>query len=456
MAPSTETLALTRRIVAEYETIGDNAGRDKFRHIKNAIIKSLVASAADDRFPAIRALSGALGVTPVPVQKAVTELIAENRLYSKGRVGLFVKTPTAGISRNTAVGQKVNFDILFNEKSEYIHGMMVPLLERLRKQLSRLEIGLFFEPDAKDSFDIYIQNELPPETVPLNLADSVRHEIRRGNLVLSDPCTAPLANQTHYFIWNRDLLKKKKVPEPAYATFAEQREYFHLLNRSFEIPVLSWLRPDYLIGKRITEILGILKSGCSCDAPEAADTVHLLNEIQEFCGCWEYEKTNHAVNSFLHGKRPGMILPTTSLFSLKPAIKNFELGYYHMVGHDDALILVPVPIKMPARYDAFYEGVQIMKALQSEEIQRIFWEEDYVTVHGKGKHLPDSLQHAGQDASVILCGNDRDSYLRHTVMHREMLMTGIYRKDHRAAIENIFDYSHSIANNFQEDDVYGK
>ena len=199
MAPSDETLALSKRIAAEYKAVGDDAGHDKFRRIKKAVVKSLVASAANDRFPTIRALSEALGVTPVPVQKAVTELIAENRLYSNGRVGVFVKTPTAGISPNPTVEQKANFDILFNERAEQIHGMMIPVLEMLRRHLSRLEISLFYEPDARSSYDLYIQNGLPPEAVPLNLADSVRHEIARGNLVLSDSHTAPFGESDLLF-----------------------------------------------------------------------------------------------------------------------------------------------------------------------------------------------------------------------------------------------------------------
>ncbi len=214
MVPSDDTLALTKRIASEYAALGDDAGRDKFRRIKSAIIKSLVSSAVEDRFPTIRSLSENLGVTPVPVQKAVTELIAENRLYSNGRVGLFVKTPTADISSNSSVEPRYCFDILFNEQSEHIHGLMIQVLAVLREQLSRLEISLLYEPGARNSYDLYIQNELPPETAPLDLADSVRHEVARGTLVLSDAHTAPLANKTYYFIWNRDLLRKKKVPVP--------------------------------------------------------------------------------------------------------------------------------------------------------------------------------------------------------------------------------------------------
>ncbi len=108
---------------------------------------------------------------------------------------------------------------------------------------------------------------------------------------------------------------------------------------------------------------------------------------------------------------------------------------------------------MPARYDAFYEGVQILKVLQSEEVQRVFWEEDYITVHGKGKHLPGALSHAAQKASIILFGDDRDSYLRHTVLRYEMLMTGVYKKERKTAIENIFEYSHAIIRNFQDGDI---
>ncbi len=91
--------------------------------------------------------------------------------------------------------------------------------------------------------------------------------------------------------------------------------------------MLSWLRPDYLVGRRFSDLLPILKSGCSCGAPEALDTVRLLNDVLEFCDLWEYEKDSHAVNSFLHGVRPGMVIPTTSLFGVRPSIKRFERGY---------------------------------------------------------------------------------------------------------------------------------
>lgn len=442
------TAALIKRIVSEYESISDETRLDKFRLVKTAIIRSLVISSENDRFPAIRALSNALGITQVPVQKAITELIAENRLYAKGRIGIFVKTPTEDVSLNMVFEQKKNFNILFDDRSEKIQNIMHPVLKILREKLDRLGIGLFFSNFPENNYDIYIQSSLPKNLSPLNLAESAIHEIRRGNLILADDFTAPLANQTYYFVWNRKMFNKEKFPEPSYTTFAEQEKYFKQLTGCFELPVLSWLRPDFLLGRQFTNMMANLNKGCSPDSPQGQEIASLVKNVLDFCALWEYEKNGRPLNSFLRGKRVGMVLQTTSFFDLEPEISNLDLGCYPVLSYDDALILRPTPIQLPALRDVFYDGIQILKVLQSEDIQHEFFRRNYITVRGKGRHLPDTLRKSFENAYSILSGNDTETYLRDTVISFEMLMTGIYGLDYKTAIENIFDYSHSIIKNF--------
>jgi DNA-binding transcriptional regulator YhcF (GntR family) len=444
------TSDLIKRIVWEFESINNETRLDKFRLVKTAIIKSLVISSPDDRFPPIRTLSKALGITQVPVQKAITELIAENRLYSKGRVGLFVKTPTDNISMNLAFDQKKNFTIFFDDRSENIQSMMYPVLKLLREKLDRLEIGLFFNASQESNFDIYIQSSLPPNLKALNLAKSAELEVRRGNLTLADDFNAPLASQTYYFVWNRKLLAKEKFPEPSYTTFSEQKEYFKELSKCFKLPVLSWLRPDFLLGKQISEIIATLKTGCSHNSRQGKSLAKRFNDVLEFCSMLEYEKNGRPVNSFIRGQRVGMILQTTSFFDLEPEINNLDLGYSPVLSHDNSLILLPIPIKLPAVREVFYDGIQILKALQSEEIQQEFFKRNYITAQGKAQHLPDTWRVSEENSYSIISGNDTANYLRDTVIRFEMLMTGIYAGDYETAIENIFGYSRSVINNFPE------
>lgn len=452
MDGSNHISSLVNLIASEYKAIGDEAGLDKFRRVKSAILKSLAAARENDRFPAIRALSDVLGVAPVPIQKAVAELIAENYLYSKSRVGLFVKTPTEKVAMNTTIDQKNNIVMFFDEKSEMIHNMMFPVLDILRQKLDWLEIALFFSLSSSSKFDLYIQSPLPSGTIPLNLKETAAHELRRGNLVLADDFTAPLANQTYYFVWNKNMLKKKNFQEPSYTTFADQKKYFASLSRHFELPVLSWLRPDFLLGKEVSFIVETLKKGHSSDSEDGRTTISFINEILDLCMFWEYEKDAAPVNSFLQGKRIGMVVQTTSITAMEPEIKDFELGYYPILTHDNALVLLPTPMRLPAKRDIFYDGLKIIMAMQSDAIQQHFFERKYITAQREGKYLPESLRDAAKNAVSILLGDDTDNYLRHKIIRYEMLMTAIYGGDRKTAIENIFEYCGSVIKNFSEDE----
>lgn len=417
------------------------SGTDKFRHVKYAILEALKGAIQDTRFPPIRNLSKRLGIGTIPVQKAVLELIAENRLYSRERVGLFVKNPPDEIMIPQE-SQIRKLSIYCNENSDEIQRLMLQSLNCIRREYKGFDVELFFEKQQNP--DMYIQ--FSGDNI-LNLKETSAGIYTDKKLVLCGDCTAPLINQVHYFLWNKKLLDKHHFSAPCYQDFKSQAAYFKQMKNVFEIPVLSVVLPDTLC---VTEVTSFIRAHEGDNRSTGAERLeNALSSVWDFCSSLRFAVHQNEHELFFQGLRPGIILATNQMNEICRNARNLSLGVYPIFDYSDNFVFTPITMQLADRLETFYQGCQLLYFLQSEEVQKLFMSHGFASIYGKGLHLPDSGGGADLKASFVFEENPFLKYIWYTVIRSEALKTAIYRHDRKSALQNIMAYTHTIFNHFR-------
>ena len=375
-----------------------------------------------DRLPAIRKLSEIFGAAPASVQRAVTELIAEDVLMARSGVGLFVKNPpppTADPLHYTQHGRYV-VRVLYWEQAESRQQMMLELIESFRSEyLGRLELRLSFT-QSEEAPDLIINLPGPPRPLPLRRLGA--SDLDRGLLQIEPDETAPLAYYALYLFCDRPALKRLGLPEPTYRTFREQAAYLQqVAARCRETGVclpVSTHRPAGFFGSRLPELLSTLRQG-------GDDTVFReeCRTILEYCAAFHYARDfweKKGITRFNQREFPILAANTGTLaLTERPE----ELLLYPVLALDDLPLLEPLPATVRGDTGNPMECLRLLRHLQSPEAQEKFREQGFVTLSRQGRYFdPERFGRALSQAWPIHFPDPDDYYVYNHLLDHAMLM----------------------------------
>ena len=425
---------LTERIVKAFAA-QDNSGFDKFRQVKSAVKTAVEGVEADTRFPSVRELAAALNMGTLPVQRAIMELTAENLLYSRNRMGIFVKEASEKV-KVPSINFVEPLRIYAYEPNPHMRELFFETIDHFNNNRCNIfGTKLYFEDPGEAS--IFIQSPAPD---PLDLSGIRQHLPWDQPCQLCSPHTAVIAYQVFGFLWNKKLFAEKGLPEPDYKDYASQKEYFALLNRLFPEKVISCMFPDCFLSKLLTRAL----TNDQFSTPEGSRLLSgQIREVLHFTGQFHYffEKEDRVrkMARFKHQELPGIFLASSASYQFCRDEIDFETGFYPLYDVTNCLILQPITMQLGNRMEVLYQSLQLLQYFQSPEVQERFREKNLVTVTGR---LPGDLGVFPEEKRSCLF--TEDSYIKYvmgSVIRSEMLVTALQKKMEEQALKNIFAYT---------------
>ena len=442
-----------------------NSSLKIYQHIKAAIKELSCGCQKDDRLSSIRAISDAFGVAPVPVQRAITELIGEDVLYVKNGVGIFVKNPPQKFSAKFTghhTLRKINdLVFLFYDASDLNRAMMLRIVEKFRNEhRGGPSIKLIFERnDDEQNPDMAVQFDISSKF--LDLSDFGKHEINKGNLKVLGRYGGILAYISYYLFYNIDLLAKLGLDKPSYKNFKEQEEYICTAKQSLgQMNMLgptSWNRPQFFLGKETADVLSFLKGSDELDSPQGQRIFNLLTRIMEYYNLFSYEGSDPALNDvsgigcFINAQTP-LFTGYTGCYPMLLEQKRlgFKWDIYPIFACDDTLPLEPLYATVDAGTRLPMECIKFLSYLQLPDTQKEFFEQGFITVQRNGRCLVSNANHikVAQESFSGYLEESTDNYIFEHILDSELMECGLHKKDIRESFENIYNYSRGYLRHF--------
>ncbi len=379
-----EHIAVATRLGELFEASKESNNLGTSGHIKQALFRLASESSRLDRFPSIRKLSEIFQAAPASVQRAVSELIAENVLMVRSGVGIFVRTPPSPAPMRDVLSYsqsgRYKVEIFHWESDEGRRAMMLELVERFRNEhLGHLALQLHFEEPSVWP-DITINLPGPAEALPLRRLAA--HEIARGTLRVADDDTAPLAYHALYLFCSRKALKSLDLPLPEYETFDEQIAYVRRVVAHCEecgIPrPVSINRPAAFLGNRAH---AFARGG------DLAELRADFQRVLSYCGMFHHARDLWEVGGierFNKGEFPIFAAYTCAVNAMEDPD---DLLVYPEIAIDGGAVLDPLIGSIDARTRNPVECARFFAFLQRSDSQDLFREQHFVGVDRRGKHF---------------------------------------------------------------------
>lgn len=442
-----------------------NISMTKYRQIKEAILESLYTCHPNDRLPSIRTLSRELDVTPVPIQRAITELIAEDLLYSQNGIGLFVKHPPSR-NRQLFTGHRTlhkvqDLGFLFYDSSDAKREMMLRIVEKYREaNQGETKVKLMFEKPDAEQVDIDLSVHYECFEQYLDLADFSRHEIEKGNLKILGKFGGILYYVSYILFYNIETLKALGIPPPSYKNFKEQKEYIsrakQIMEKNNTMGPVSWNRPEYFLGNHVIKVIEFLKENRSANSREGKKYLRMLKKIIDYYRLFAYDGAGidgNALECFINADTPIFTADTNCISILneqsKPA---FKWQVYPLFSYDDTLPLQPIYSIVNGSTRLPMECVKFLKYLQGTEAQKEFYESYLVTVQRSGKYLTDNRCSAiaAEKSFSGYLEESVDNYIFEHIIDSELMECQTRNKNIKDAFENIIHYSSGYLRHFSK------
>jgi len=385
--------------------------------VKYTVLKQILSTAVEEfpphtRMPGIRDLSLCLGTSLVTTQRAVTELLNENILYSKPRSGVFVSDrATAGAaaasSASSAAVVRTNdhpfravFDFATDSAAPYQKKFWEELASLFSRQYPNVTPVLHFVADVFQlgkPFDVCERYDWNRSSYG-NMEDVLDIADFAGSLLDTPPATGrnlPLYYRTYFLFYNHSLLEKHRLPSPDYRTFAGQTDY--LRNLAPKLTRLGFNPKPYCTQEPVTLFGGQIKEFCrsiadgSLDSQTRQSLITVIEKLMNHCQLFRYSlKDRHewmqARVEFLRGQSPFFMGYSVDYWEFSEKNLPFDLKAYPTLCCDDTFFLWPRVGEISRRSEHPMESMHFLLFLLREEVQKRF-----AATGNFGAHLTQSL-----------------------------------------------------------------
>lgn len=366
--------------------------------VKYQVLKKILTDIVADfpphtRLPGIRDISTCMGTSLVTTQRAVTEMLNENVLYSKPRSGVFVSDRTAPEETRTPGAAPANdhpfrvvFDFATDSAAPHQRKFWEELAALFSKQYPNVTPVVHFTSDIAtlgknfDAWERYDWNRSRYGSLDevLDIADF-------AGPLLGTPSTGgrhlPLYHRTYFTFYNETLLARHRLPVPDYRTFDAQTNYLReigpkLERLGFNPKPYSTQEPATLFGGRITDFCNAVVSG-SISPQTRQELVSIIERLVAYCQLFRYslkdrDDWQQARQEFARGQSPFFVGYSVDYWELSQRKLPFSLKACPTLRCDDTFFLWPRIGQVASRSEHPMESMHFLLFLLRDDVQRRF------------------------------------------------------------------------------------
>jgi len=369
--------------------------------VKYNVLKEILAGVVAEfpphtRLPGIRDLSTCMGTSLVTTQRAVTELLHDNILYSKPRSGVFVSDRVAMDTPSNTRAQghsapandhpfRVVFDFATDSAAPHQRKFWEELAALFSRQYPNVTPALQFTPEIVsrgkpfDTWERYVWDGSRNYDVGevLDIGDFA------GPLI-GGPSTGrqlPLYHRTYFTFFNETLLTRHKLPLPEYRSFDAQTAYLQdlgprLTDLGFHPKPFSTQEPASLFGSQINDFCQAVEGGTL--APQTRENlIKVIKKLITYCHLFRYSLKDNddwkqARVEFARGQSPFFVGYSVDYWELSQRKLPFTLRACPTLCCDDTIFLWPRIGEISGRSQHPMESMHFLLFLLRDDIQRRF------------------------------------------------------------------------------------
>lgn len=345
MARTKHSTEASERILSRLrEAMGrEPASAVKFSQVKKALAWAVSDVAVGTKLPSVRDIAAASGVTAVPAQRAVMELVNEGRLRSVPRSGIFVgEVSETGEGTERRAFAELRHHLRFGTDSSWdfqqeFWAKLTRGFEELHPNVG-IVVKAVSEPGVDPDCDVFERSEWlePYPELHEDTLDASALLAEQRPATPRDGRGVTLYHRTYYLFFNRPLLRRLGLPEPSYRTFAAQQEYLEAAARLAPPPV-TVCQPVTLLGREARAFLSVIRTAGAELAPASLDA---WRRTARTARLFKYRQ-HECAKEFLEGVCPLYSGYGVELWKMLAQSPSFDWAVYPQLRADDSLFLWP-------------------------------------------------------------------------------------------------------------------
>ncbi|MFW6039047.1 MAG: GntR family transcriptional regulator [bacterium] len=368
----------------------------KYRLISERLERAAAAFPPGTRLPSVRSMAEIFGVTPVPIHRAVTELVQRGVLNAEVGRGIYIaRAPVDQAEPTTADAPPAAdepeplelFEPIVSHCTFAVRSHLAHHRRFWRQAAAQFErhyplTKIDWRPDGRSAPQTSVDaRELSTadtsfdgetERAHLNLVDFAGED-RESSLTLLSPDMAPIHLNVPCLFFNKDLLKRENLPQPRFHSFADQVRYFESLPETAGSLAVSVVQPLAWLGRTLRTVLDWLGSDASPGAGDRREVLAMfeaMGRIHRRMRCLP-RGLAFSADAFAQGTLPLFHGWSYSYGYLRSRDLPFEFGVVPWLGSDDHLLALPMCLAIASDADHYAESVRLVRPLQSPEMQQL-------------------------------------------------------------------------------------
>lgn len=390
------TITILER-VRERKSRLDDRGKTTavFPIVKEIIEQAIQDMPEDAKLPPIRKIAETLGITPVPTQRAINEMVEEGKLYVKFKSGIFVRSSsleerhivsTANQPAINEFHEQITFAIESIE--DYQQEFWKNLAVAFNKSIPNCHLILSpFHPQTPppNHFDLL---EVTQWRNPNENWDGQFLDLKDLGLKAPDriwdfqnaPYWVPLFYRTHFLFYNKDFLDTHHIPKPAYKDIEGQEAYYQTISTAAK--TIGFPEKPYMTYYPITLFGKAFKWFHQCLFPNANQTINanrlktaLGHLIRFYKNTRDYQTPPDSppqgvLREFIDGVNPFYWGSSTDAWRFEALRLNFDWRVYPCLNIDEQFHLSPVFGAVRGDSKKPVECIRFIEFILTDSVQR--------------------------------------------------------------------------------------
>lgn len=359
--------------------------------LKQVLREAVMLTPPGTRLPAIREIALRLGVSIMPVQRAIRELSEEKLLISRSKSGVFVGSDECREEERELPGGDAVCHIRFGTES--VLGWQRSFWRRRMDAFREEHPGLVAEPvwlhgggrtapgRNCDVREITNSEPLPAweEFRELPFGEIPVFERVSANVVHN--AAVRVYHRTYFLFYNRDFLEAGGLEEPAYRSWEEQLAYIRLVGEAarrmnLEGRPFAGFHPSTLLGLR--------------DLPESLELpAGRIDQLRTFYGLVQLMPSFNSkspfdlLNDFPMGRCPLLLAGSMEHWRFRNEPPNFRWGVYPFFCASDTVFRQPVFMGIDRNSRNWIDALRFMEFLLGDVSQQEFARTGLIPVYAE-------------------------------------------------------------------------
>jgi hypothetical protein len=463
------------------QRIKDNAwrleGRGKtspvFPTVKEILLQAVTGFPANTKLPTIRAVASVLGVTPVPVQRAINALGETGAVYSRQKSGVFVGTssqpPAATLAKVVALPVdmtdfQAHFTFATDSSMPFQRKFWAKLASDFNRSMPSSLLNMAYydyrqgDPEQYDLLEVN-QWRKSATTWGEKFLDLSETDLDLPTHLLKNqdgPSWLPIHFRSQFLFYNRDMLQSNGISLPDYTDIEGQMRYCAAIARGAhkaglpEKPYMTYY-PISIWGRTSEWFQRCLRSDKDAEAMglfrTAVSRLRLFYEQTTFTPETNASSPVDIRQDFISGTAPFYWGSSSDFWYFDAIDLPFNWAIHPCLNVDGSLCKFPVYGAVRRDSPSPIECVRFLKFLLTPAVQRQFMATGAFSVDDATVDLPRFegdqgwLQTMLQKAVPTDFKQGKEAYVDKNILNAEFWSAAIGKISWEQAVDNAFRYA---------------